>query len=257
MTPSTSSPPAPLGPGPGLWDAALGQAGRAAAAAPAATPTEPDAVPAVPAAPDSAPAAAPAAPDAPPATPGIPPAQQTRLQRRMALLGALCTAGWLASALTGHFADFGPDLHRVGLAVHILALVLSFGTILAVDWLGLLWLLGKVEMHAPGKLEAAAKPLIWGGLALLLASGALIQPDLGNPVTVVKLVCVLVLMLNGLGIAPAMHQLLAFPACTRFGELTRRLRLRLMVALTVSQACWWTAVLIGLVNSTLRRWTGA
>jgi hypothetical protein len=30
-----------------------------------------------------------------------------------------------------------------------------------------------------------------------------------------------------------------------------------MVALTVSQACWWTAVLIGLVNSTLRRWTGA
>ena len=169
----------------------------------------------------------------------------------------LCTAGWLASVLVGHYVDCGPELHRIGLAVHILALVLSFGTILVVDWLGLLWLFGKVEMHASGKLEAAAKPLIWGGLALLLISGALIDPDLTSLVTVVKLVSVLILMLNGLSIAPAMHLLLALPPSTRFTELTRRLRLRLMIALTVSQTCWWTAVLIGLINSTLRRWTGA
>jgi hypothetical protein len=112
-------------------------------------------------------------------------------------------------------------------------------------------------MHECGKLEAAAKPLIWGGLALLLASGALIHPDLANPVTVVKLGCVLILMLNGLSIAPAMHQLLALPPQTRFGELGRRLRTRLMIALSISQTCWWTAVLIGLINSTLRRWAGA
>jgi hypothetical protein len=87
----------------------------------------------------------------------------------------------------GHFVEFGPVLHRVGLAGHILALVLAFGTILVVDWLGLLWLMGKVHMHESPKLETAAKPLIWGGLALLLASGALIQPDLTNPVTAVKL----------------------------------------------------------------------
>ena len=180
-----------------------------------------------------------------------------RQRIRLVLLGALCTAGWAGSLLVGHLVDCGPELHRIGLAVHIIALVLSFGTILVVDWLGLLWLLGKVQMHESGKLEAAGKPLIWGGLALLLVSGSLIDPDLANPVTVVKLVCVLVLMLNGLGIAPAMHQLLALPACTRFGELGRRLRLRLLIALNISQACWWTAVLIGLINSTLRRWSGA
>jgi hypothetical protein len=184
------------------------------------------------------------------------PAGPKRQRIRLVLLGALCTAGWTVSLLVGHFVDCGPELHRIGLAVHILALVLSFGTILVVDWLGLLWLLGKVQMHESGKLEAAAKPLIWGGLALLLVSGALIDPDLTNPVTVIKLACVLVLMLNGLSIAPAMHQLLALPAHTRFGELGRRLRLRLMVALSISQACWWMAVLIGLVNSTLRRWAG-
>lgn len=179
-----------------------------------------------------------------------------RQTARLAVLGGLCTAGWLASVLIGHTVDCGPDLHRIGLAVHILALVLSFGTILVVDWLGLLWLLGRVRMHESGKLEAAAKPLIWGGLALLLASGALIDPDLTNPVTAVKLAAVLVLMLNGLSIAPAMNQLLALPPETRFGELGRKLRLRLLVALSVSQACWWTAVLIGLINSTLRRWSG-
>ena len=176
---------------------------------------------------------------------------------RLFLLGLLCTAGWLGSLLVGHFVDCGPELHRIGLAVHILALVLSFGTILVVDWLGLLWLMGKVQMHESPKLEAAAKPLIWGGLALLLASGALIQPDLTNPVTVIKLVCVLALMLNGLSIAPAMHRMFALPPETRFGELGRRLRNRLLIALSISQACWWTAVLIGLVNSTLRRWYGA
>jgi hypothetical protein len=135
-------------------------------------------------------------------------------------LGATGVAGVLASVLVGHYEDCGLELHRIGLAVHILALVLSFGTILVVDWLGLLWLLGKVEMHASGKLEAAAKPLIWGGLALLLVSGALIDPDLTSPVTVIKLVSVLILMLNGLSIAPAMHRLLALPPRTRFSELT-------------------------------------
>lgn len=176
---------------------------------------------------------------------------------RLVLLGVLCTAGWLASVLVGHFVDCGPELHRIGLAVHILALVLSFGTILVVDWLGLLWLMGKVHMHESPKLEAAAKPLIWGGLALLLVSGALIQPDLTNPVTAVKLGSVLILMLNGLSIAPMMHKLFALPPETRFGELAHRLRLRLLIALSISQACWWTAALIGLVNSTLRRWAGA
>lgn len=186
------------------------------------------------------------------------PASLTRHERqRLVLLGILCIAGWLVSVLVGHYVDCGPELHRIGLAVHILALVLSFGPILVVDWLGFLWLLGKVEMHASGKLEAAAKPLIRAGLALLLISGAPIDPNLSSPVTLVKLASVLILMLNGLSIAPAMHRLLALPPRTRFTELTRRLRLRLMIALAVSQTCWWTAVLIGLINSTLRRWTSA
>lgn len=180
-----------------------------------------------------------------------------RQRSRMALLGGLCTAGWLASVLVGHNVDWGPEVHRIGLAVHILALVLSFGAVLVVDWLGLLWLLGRRELRETARLEAAAKPLIWGGLALLLASGALVHPDLDNPVTAVKLGCVLLLMLNGLGIGSAMHQLFALPPHTRFGEIGQALQLRLLMALGISQACWWTSVLTGLFSSTARRWTGA
>ncbi len=172
-------------------------------------------------------------------------------------MALLCTAGWSASVLVGHFLDTAQEVHRIGLAVHILSLVVSFGTILVIDWIGLLWLLGKREIHEPGRLESAAKPLIWGGLAMLLASGAFINPDLGSVPTRVKLVCVLVIMLNGLAIAPLMHRLLAMPGTTRFGEVARGLRARLVLALSVSQACWWTAVLIGLLNSTLRRWSGS
>lgn len=141
------------------------------------------------------------------------------LRKRLGLLGGACTAGWLSAALVGHHVDFGPEVHRIGLAVHILALVLSFGTILVLDWLGFLWLLGRGEIHESGRLEASAKPLIWGGLILLLVSGALIHPDLNNPVTVVKLGAILLLMLNGLTIAPAMQQLLALPPQTAFGQL--------------------------------------
>ncbi|MCA4132973.1 hypothetical protein [Arthrobacter sp. M4] len=177
-------------------------------------------------------------------------------RRKYFVLGALCVIGWAGSVAFAAFIDCGADMHRVGLACHILALVLSFGAILVVDWVGFLWLLGKRDIHDTRRLEAAAQPLIWGGLAVLLVSGALIKPDITNPMTQIKLLCVLVLMLNGIALAPAMKQLHALPAGTHFTAVAKRLRLRLLVALCISQGCWWTSVLVGLLNSTLRRWAG-
>lgn len=170
------------------------------------------------------------------------------------LPAVLCFVAWADSLLVSRAFDFGPYVHGIGLAVHVISLAVAFGTILVVDWLGILWLLGKVPVHEPGKLESAAKPLIWGGLAGLLLSGALIRPDLDSPLTWIKLVSVLILMLNGLFVHPALQQLFALPAGTRFVDVGRLLRVRLMVTAGISQACWWTAVLIGLANSTLRRW---
>ncbi|MFD1211070.1 hypothetical protein ACFQ36_03305 [Arthrobacter sp. GCM10027362] len=185
-----------------------------------------------------------------PAAPGQPG------RRRGMFLATGCTLAWLMSVSVGALVDCGPVLHRVGLACHIIALVLSFGAILIVDWVGLLWLLGKRDIHDTRRLEAAAQPLIWGGLAVLLASGAMIKPDITNPLTQAKLLCVLILMLNGIALAPAMRRLRALPAGTHFRSVAVRLRIRILTALSISQCCWWTAIIVGLVNSTLRRWAG-
>ena len=175
----------------------------------------------------------------------------------LVLLGLGCSAAWLASVLIGGFLDPGVQIHRVALAAHILALVLSFGAILVLDWVGLLWLLGRRDVHDTRRLDSAAQPLIWGGLAILLISGALLHPDISSPPTQIKLVSILVLMLNGLVLTQTMKQLHQLPPGTLFTAMAAGLRARLLVALCLSQTCWWTSVLVGLLKSTLRRGTGA
>jgi hypothetical protein len=175
---------------------------------------------------------------------------------KLVLLGLGCSAAWLASVLIGGFLDPGPAIHRTALAAHILALVLSFGAILVLDWVGLLWLLGRRDAHDTHRLDSAAQPLIWGGLAILLISGALLHPELSSPSTQTKLVSILVLMLNGLVLTQTMKQLHRLPPGTLFTAMAAGLRARLLAALCISQTCWWTSVLVGLLNSTLRRWTG-
>ncbi len=174
---------------------------------------------------------------------------------RLVLLGVACSAAWLVSVLIGGSLETGAEIHRIALAAHILALVLSFGAILVLDWVGLLWLLGRRDVHDTRRLESAAQPLIWGGLAILLISGAMLHPDLSSPPTQVKLVSILVLMLNGLVLTRTMRQLHLLPPGTLFTAMAAGLRARLLAALCISQTCWWTSVLVGLLNSTLRRWT--
>lgn len=125
------------------------------------------------------------------------------------------------------------------------------------DWVSLLWLLGRRDVHDTRRLDSAAQPLIWGGLAILLISRALLHPDLSSPPTQIKLVSILVLMRNGLVLTKTMKQLHQLPPETLFTAMAAGLRARLLAALCISQTCWWTSVLVGLLNSTLRRWTGA
>ncbi|UYY83637.1 hypothetical protein OIT41_19940 (plasmid) [Arthrobacter sp. YA7-1] len=51
-----------------------------------------------------------------------------------------------------------------------------------------------------------------------------------------------------------MKQLHQLPPGTLFTKMAARLRARLIIAFCISQTCWWTSVLVGLLNSTLRRW---
>ena len=50
-----------------------------------------------------------------------------------------------------------------------------------------------------------------------------------------------------------MRRLHALPDGTNFKEVCGNLRARLIVALVLSQAFWWTAIIVGFANSMSRR----
>ncbi len=148
--------------------------------------------------------------------------------------GTLCL--WVAATATP-----SPLTHAVALFFHVAALVVGFGSVLAVDWMAFLWLVGRRELSALlGSATNLAVP-IWVGYAGLAFTGVLLEPDLASPWTRVKLALVLVMGVNGVLVA-WLH-----------GALQRTESPRLFVASAisamVSQGCWWGATVVGFVNA--------
>ncbi|MCA1677009.1 MAG: hypothetical protein LC799_34135, partial [Actinobacteria bacterium] len=148
-------------------------------------------------------------------------------------------AVWAATHL---HAD--PVLLTGALFVHLIALIISFGAVLAVDWFALLWLLGRQSLVDLSKVSAAAHLPIWLGLLGLVLSGALLRPDLSQPLTWLKLVLVLLVTLNGLHAYAIGERLAQFQA----GTVPRWLLRRAVGAASVSQLGWWGATVIGFLN---------
>ncbi|MBO1269795.1 hypothetical protein [Arthrobacter cavernae] len=169
------------------------------------------------------------------------------------VLSVAATAAWGLSVAAGYTFTFDQGIHRLALSAHVLAMVLAFGSVIVVDWVGFLWLIGRRGLHDTSRLESAASPLIWIGLAGLLLTGAFIHPDITSTATQVKMCCVLGLMLNAISLIPVMRGLHALPSGTMFKEVAANLRARLLLALVLSQAFWWTAIVIGFANSMSRR----
>ncbi|MFD5795329.1 hypothetical protein ACFWIO_17650 [Streptomyces diastatochromogenes] len=152
----------------------------------------------------------------------------------------LSACAWISTHLRVDAA-----LHTVALFAHLVSLVLGFGAVLVADYWALLWLTGRSTLHDALTGTARLHVPIWAGLAGLVASGVMLEPDLGSAPTRIKLGLVLALTLNGL----------------QAGLLNRRMTQRSTTALTprllawgaatalVSQACWWGAVIIGFRNS--------
>ena len=135
-------------------------------------------------------------------------AQKQVLSRPSILIPVLslaATAAWGASLAVGHTTTFDAGVQRLALSGHVLAMVLGFGSVIVVDWVGFLWLIGKRGLHDTSRLESAVAPLIWVGLAGLLLTGAFIHPDITIPATQLKMYCVLGLMLNGISLVPVMR----------------------------------------------------
>ncbi|WP_427017928.1 hypothetical protein ACQCSX_04780 [Pseudarthrobacter sp. P1] len=168
--------------------------------------------------------------------------------RLMPLNIVLVAGGWAASVALGSILTVPSGVFRVGLVVHVIALVASFGAVLLVDWYGFLWHVRQRGIHEMGRLEHAARPIIWGGIVGILASGTVLHPHLSSGLTWLKLVCVL-LMINGVVVDLLVHELHANPADTRFHDLPCGIRAHMLIAMALSQLCWWTAIAVGFINT--------
>jgi hypothetical protein len=158
-------------------------------------------------------------------------------------------AALLAAVAVSRVVPTDYALRPAVLALHVLALVVSFGAVLVIDWHGLLWLAGRRGLTESTRLAAGAGPLIWGGLAGLIVSGALLHPNLSSPLTVTKLVLVLAVAWNGAAMSALRRRTAQLPAYVKPGDLPARDWRLMMTATVVSQLGWWGAILIGFVNS--------
>lgn len=177
-------------------------------------------------------------------------ARQRRGQRRRAAAYLIVAAGWAASIWIGTLLEPPEWLHGIALFVHLASLIIGLGAVLMVEWYGLLWATGWRSVRDLRQVDRTLRLPIWVGLIGLLASGALLQPQLDSPPTIVKLVAVLVVALNGVALTRWTSYFSRLPPRLPFRMLPTKARVRFIASAVVSQAAWWTAVVIGMLNST-------
>jgi hypothetical protein len=143
-------------------------------------------------------------------------------------------------------------LHVGMLFVHLSSIIVGLGAAVFLEFNGALWTIGRRTLADVRHAERSVSALAWIGIIGLFVSGAFLQPDLEDPLTALKMIAVLLVAMNGVAMTRLTGELARLPASVPFGSLPRRLQLWCLWSALVSQAGWWTAVIIGMVNTALR-----
>jgi hypothetical protein len=131
---------------------------------------------------------------------------------------------------------------------HLIFLVVGFGSVLAVDWYGLLSLFGWVTIGDVLLIAHRMTPMIWIGLAGLTTTGALLEPQLSSWLVVIKLCCVV-----GVGIVGVLALSTTRSLERQMPTPARPMVERGMILAGASQLFWWTAVIIGFITDQVGR----
>lgn len=138
---------------------------------------------------------------------------------------------------------------KVIVFLHLLSLVVAYGSVLFVDFYGLLWALGKRTKNQMLDVSGVAQKLIWAGVAGLILTGIVLHPDMTNPLVRIKMLFVLIILCNGLNlhyVRKAMMQ----QKVQKFSELSQKLALWSLLSIILSQVAWLGAMVLGLIIST-------
>ncbi|MDY0908198.1 hypothetical protein [Microbacterium sp. CFBP9034] len=140
-------------------------------------------------------------------------------------------------------------LHYGALFVHLGSVIVGLGAAVLLEICGLLWIRGRSTLGDLRRIEPTVTGLAWLGIAGLLASGAFLEPDLAEPLTALKMLAVLIVALNGVAMTRLTGALGRLPAHVEFVRLPTRVQLWCLWSALVSQAGWWTAVIVGMMNT--------
>jgi hypothetical protein len=143
-------------------------------------------------------------------------------------------------------------LHVGMLFVHLSSIIVGLGAAVFLEFNGALWTVGRRTLADVRHAERSVSALAWIGIIGLFISGAFLQPNLEDPFTAVKMIAVLVVAMNGVAMTRLTGELARLPASVPFRSIPRRLQLWCLWSAVVSQVGWWTAVIIGMVNTALR-----
>ena len=163
----------------------------------------------------------------------------------LAVLAVLGSSGLVDVCWVSGHVHADPILQTAARFLHVAALVVGLGAVLAVDWFAALWLLGRRALPDVLTTARTLQVPIWLGLAGLLVTGLFLQPHLESPLTRAKVCLVLAITLNGL----YAHWLAQRLEQHKGADVPCRLLLQSGAATALSQIGWWGATLIGFVNS--------
>lgn len=139
----------------------------------------------------------------------------------------------------------------IALFIHIVSFITAFGAVIAIDFTGLLWLLGwsKLKLAEVVRFAGITQRLIWLGWVGLVASGSVLIYHKGfiDNLTKIKLYFVVLVGLNGIFLHVIKKAMEKVPG----EQLPARLKFKMALASMISQVGWWGALTIGFLH---RQW---
>ena len=164
----------------------------------------------------------------------------------------LVIAGWYVSVAGSVVIAPAPQVRLAALFVHLASVVVGLGAAVMVEYNGLLWISGRRRVGTVNEAAHTLSFVVWIGIIGLLASGMLLHPDFSKPLTDLKMAAVLLLALNGVAVTKLSNELWRLRPDMPFRRTPRALRRWAIWSGTVSQIAWWSAVIIGMLNTASR-----
>ncbi len=142
-----------------------------------------------------------------------------------------------------------PWLHLTALFAHLGSVIVGLGAAVVLEFTGLLWITDRRGLDDLRRNERLISVIAWLGIIGLIGSGALLQPNLSDPRTIVKMLAVLLVAMNGVAMTRLTAELGRLPSGARFSSIPASLKLWCLWSAVVSQVGWWTAVILGMLNT--------